>query len=58
MVLKSNIQRYDNIVLGEKINMDCKESVKEYCRNLGLNLIGFTKCRIFHELIPGLTKEK
>lgn len=38
--------------------MDCKESVKEYCRNLGLNLIGFTKCRIFHELIPGLTKRK
>ncbi|EKS4343396.1 tRNA epoxyqueuosine(34) reductase QueG [Clostridium botulinum] len=38
--------------------MDYKESIKEYCRNLGLDLIGFTKCRIFHELIPELIERK
>ncbi|WP_251862112.1 tRNA epoxyqueuosine(34) reductase QueG [Clostridium sp. Marseille-Q2269] len=38
--------------------MDCKESIKEYCKSLRLDLVGFTKCRIFHELIPEFTERQ
>lgn len=30
--------------------MDCKESIKEFCKSLGLELVGFTGCRLFSEL--------
>jgi epoxyqueuosine reductase len=32
--------------------MDCKDSIKEYARSLGLELVGFSKCRVYSELIP------
>lgn len=36
------------------LNTDYKNSIKEYCELLGLELIGFSKCRIFNELYPFL----
>ncbi|KOA20759.1 epoxyqueuosine reductase [Clostridium homopropionicum DSM 5847] len=38
--------------------MDYKVSIKEYCNNLGLNLVGFTHCRSFDELRDFFTKRK
>lgn len=38
--------------------MDYKVSIKEYCNNLGLNLVGFTQCRGFDELRDFFTKRK
>lgn len=32
--------------------MDCKDSIKEYSRSLGLELVGFSRCRTYSELIP------
>jgi epoxyqueuosine reductase len=32
--------------------MDYKNSIKEYCGLLGLDLVGFSKCRVFDELSP------
>jgi len=38
--------------------MDCKNSIREYCAFLGLDLIGFSKCRVFNELQPFLNDRK
>lgn len=32
--------------------MDSKDSIKEYARSLGIELVGFSKCRAYSELIP------
>jgi len=38
--------------------MDYKECIIKYCYEIGLSQIGFTKCRVFHELKEFLTKRK
>ncbi|MGE5628681.1 MAG: tRNA epoxyqueuosine(34) reductase QueG [Solirubrobacterales bacterium] len=38
--------------------MDFKESIKEYCKSIGLDTIGFSKCRVFHELEPYFESRK
>lgn len=38
--------------------MDCKDSIKEYSRSLGLELVGFSKCRKYSELIPYLEERQ
>ncbi|MDT8718513.1 tRNA epoxyqueuosine(34) reductase QueG [Clostridium sp. 19966] len=32
--------------------MNMKEKIIDYCKSLGLDTIGFTKCRVFEELTP------
>jgi len=31
--------------------MDCKDSIREYARSLGLELVGFSQCRVYSELV-------
>ncbi len=38
--------------------MDCKESIMEYARSLGLELVGFSKCRKYTELISNYNARK
>jgi epoxyqueuosine reductase len=38
--------------------MNIKEEIIEYSKNLGLNTIGFSECRIFHELNPYFERRK
>ena len=40
------------------MNRDYKSSIKEYCEFLGLELLGFSKCRVFSELYPNLQDRK
>lgn len=38
--------------------MDIKEEIIEFCKNQGLDTIGFSECRIYHELSPYFEKRK
>lgn len=38
--------------------MDFKESIKKYCKYIGLDIIGFSRCRVFHELEPYFENRK
>ncbi|WP_411682569.1 tRNA epoxyqueuosine(34) reductase QueG [Clostridium thailandense] len=38
--------------------MNFKRDILEYCSKLGLDVVGFSKCRIFHELRPYLENRK
>jgi len=38
--------------------MDYKDSIKEYSGSLGLEIVGFSKCRIYSELLPYLKKRQ
>jgi epoxyqueuosine reductase len=40
------------------LNIDCKDSIKEYSRSLGLEIVGFSKCRAYSELGPYLKKRQ
>ena len=40
------------------MNIDCKDSIKEYSRSLGLEMVGFSKCRAYSELAPYLKKRQ
>lgn len=33
-----------------RVRLDNKSKIKEYCKEIGLDLVGFTKCRKFNEL--------
>lgn len=38
--------------------MNCKDSIKAYCGSLGLDAVGFSKCRIYSELEEYLKKRQ
>jgi len=38
--------------------MDYKASIKEYCISMGLEMVGFSKCRVFSELASYLEKRR
>ena len=38
--------------------MDYKASIKDYCISLGLEVVGFSKCRIYSELALYLEKRR
>ena len=38
--------------------MNFKRNILEYCSKLGLDVVGFSKCRVFHELRPYLENRK
>jgi epoxyqueuosine reductase len=38
--------------------MDIKEEIIQFCRKNGLDTVGFSECRIFHELSPYFEKRK
>lgn len=38
--------------------MSIKEEVIQFCKDCGLDVIGFSECRIFHELSPYFNKRK
>ena len=38
--------------------MDIKEEIIEFCKKQGLDTIGFSECRIYHELNPYFEKRK
>jgi len=40
------------------LNIDYKDSIKEYSRSLGLEMVGFSRCRIYSELVPYLKKRQ
>jgi epoxyqueuosine reductase len=40
------------------LDIDCKDSIKEYSGSLGLELVGFSKCRTYSELVPYLKKRQ
>lgn len=38
--------------------MDCKNIIIDFCNNLGIDTLGFTRCRVFEELRPYLLERK
>ncbi|WP_291635123.1 tRNA epoxyqueuosine(34) reductase QueG [Clostridium sp.] len=38
--------------------MDIKEEITRFCKKLGLDAVGFSECRIFHELNPYFEERK
>ena len=38
--------------------MSIKEEIIEFCKKIGIDTIGFSECRIFHELNPYFEKRK
>ena len=38
--------------------MSIKEEIIQFCKKHGLDTIGFSECRIFHELNPYFQKRK
>lgn len=40
------------------MNIDYKDSIKEYSRSLGLEMVGFSRCRTYSELVPYLKKRQ
>lgn len=38
--------------------MDCKNTIIDFCNSIGIDTLGFTRCRVFEELRPYLLERK